>query len=121
MTLAFMQLTRDHVVVLSLCNPVREDNMIVAPFDSPVNVRVKDGGGTVCVRDAMSAAEVLLRRWPAEHESPWRLRAIAKCLGAMEGQCSASAVREAFLLAAATARILVRPDRKASGTVDQSL
>ena len=93
--------------------------MIVAPFDSPVNVRVKDDGGTLCVRDAMSAAEVLLRRWPAERESPWRLRAIAKCLGAMEGQCSGRSVREAFLLAAATSRILVRSDRKAPASVDQ--
>jgi hypothetical protein len=94
--------------------------MIVAPFESPVNVRVKDGGGTICVRDAMSAAEVLLRRWPAGHASPWRLRAIAKCLGALEGRCSGSTVREAFLLAAVTARILVRPDRNAAGWSEQA-
>jgi len=89
--------------------------MIVAPFENPVLVRPKQGGKPIRVGDAMSAAEVLLRRWPEGAPSPWRLRAMAKCLGALEGKCSGKVVQEAFLLAAAAAAILVSPSRRRGG------
>ena len=82
-----------------------------ARFDRPVTVRNPGGGRTMEVADALGAAEILLRRWPDQRADPWRLRAMSKCLGAMEGQCSGRALREAFTLAAANSDMLVEPNK----------
>jgi hypothetical protein len=80
-------------------------------FDVSVTVESDAIGKARVISDTIQAAEILLRRWPAERYCRKHSDAMVACVQAMEGRKPVEAARRAFVAAAKQARIFVRIGR----------
>ena len=83
-----------------------ESRRCVAPWRSPVHVRVGDGIPDV-ITDAEAALYALSHRWPF-HDGKHYQEARRGCTAALEGHWTAEAAREVFIAASIEANMLAR-------------
>lgn len=82
--------------------------MSVNRFHIPVTIQLGRIDRTQVVTTTAEAAEILLRRWPAERGEK-HFRAMKACLETIRGGRPSNFARRAFIAAAQEARVLV-PD-----------
>jgi len=75
-------------------------------FTSVVVVEPPDSRRVCIVTDAVYAAEILLRHWPAEHWGPKHRLAMWACVEALRGKRQIKVAQRTFIAAAVQARML---------------
>lgn len=79
--------------------------MATEVWRSPVELRHEDGDHFHCIRNSRDAVACLMTSWPATHDATYAA-ARKTCLMALSDQCSSEEARDAFIVAAATAKLL---------------
>jgi hypothetical protein len=74
-------------------------------WSSPVELRLEDGDHSRCIRNSREALAYLKTGWPAAHDATYA-HAVRECLSALNRRRGSKEAREAFIAAAANAKLL---------------
>jgi hypothetical protein len=80
--------------------------MLSVIWDHALAILLPGTSRTIDIRDPRSAMYVLAEKWPVTYGRAFQ-RALALCAKAIEGRCSPSMARLAFLAAAREANVVV--------------
>jgi hypothetical protein len=79
--------------------------MAIDLWSSPVELRHEDGDHSRCIRNSREAVAYLKTGWPAAHDATYA-HAMRECLSALNYGRGSKEAREAFIAAAANAKLL---------------